>query len=158
MKENENIKKLQRLLIGHGALLIFLGGVLGFGFLFFLLGKVTLWPFPNEIDYQIPGTYDGWRMAHLEAIINGILFWLTASLLPVLPLTAKMLKHCSYWIIIVGWTFVIASTIDPLFPESRGLAFGGPLTNNIAFFLFYIGVVAIMAVMALIAYRSFKHE
>ncbi|MEM7360248.1 MAG: hypothetical protein AAF431_14190, partial [Pseudomonadota bacterium] len=63
-----------------------------------------------------------------------------------------------HWIIIVGWTIVVASALDPLFPDSRGLAFGGPLTNNMAFFLFYVGVVAVMVIMALIAWRCLNKE
>lgn len=153
MNAAEEVRPLQRLLIGHGALLIFLGGVLGFGFLFFLLGKIALWPIPGEIDVQMPGTYDAWRMAHMEGITNGLLLWLSAGLLPVFPFSPKALKRIAWSVVIIGWTIVLGSTMDPLFHDSRGLEFGGPLTNNIAFFLFYIGVVGVMVLMATIAWR-----
>lgn len=42
MSEQAETKYMQRLLIGHGALLLFVAGVLGFGFLFFLIGKIAL--------------------------------------------------------------------------------------------------------------------
>lgn len=155
---SDNISLYQRRLIGHGAILIFIAGVLGFGFLFFLIGKIELWPIPGSIDYQMPGTYDAWRMAHMEGITNGLLLWLTAAVLPSLPFTELGKKRTAHWIIIVGWTIVVASALDPLFPDSRGLAFGGPLTNNMAFFLFYVGVVAVMVIMALIAWRCLNKE
>ncbi len=148
------IKQLRRRLIGHGALLVFAGGVIGFFFLFFLIGKIELWPIPGSIDYQMPGTYDGWRMAHLEGILNGVLLWLTAAVLRFLPFGELGLKRSVNCLIIVGWTFIIASTIDPLFLDSRGLAFGGPLSNQIAFFLFYVGVLIVMIMMPIIAYKS----
>lgn len=153
------LKSLRRKLIGHGALLVFAGGVIGFGFLFFLIGKIALWPIPGEINVQLPGTYDGWRMAHLEGILNGVLLWLTAAVLRFLPFGEIGLRRTVNWLIIVGWTFVIASTIDPLFLDSRGLEFGGPFSNLVAFFLFYVGVLAVMIIMPIIAYKSlFKRD
>lgn len=156
MAEHSQTKDLQRLLIGHGGLLLFLAGVLGFGFLFFLIGKIALWPIPWEIDYQMPGTYDAWRMAHMEGIANGLLLWLTAAVLPLLPFEAKGQKRIAYAMLVITWTIVIASALDPLFPDSRGLAFGGPVTNQMAFFLFYVGVLGAMIVPAVIAWRCLK--
>ena len=39
----------QRLLFGHGALILLFGFVIGFGFLFFLLGEFALWPIQGKI-------------------------------------------------------------------------------------------------------------
>ena len=148
------LQAVQRTLIGHGALLIFLAGVLGFGFLFFLLGDIRLWPIPGHIAYQMPGSIKAWRMAHLEGVINGLILWLSALLLPLLPFTLAALRRIAWGLIVVGWTFTVASAFDALFPDSRGLAFGGPLTNNLAFFMFYVGVLIVMAIMASIAWRT----
>ena len=150
---NPQMDVIKRRLVGHGALLLFLGGVLGFGFLFFLMGNVSLWPLPLRIDMQLPGTYDAWRMAHMEGIVNGFGLWIAAAVLPVFPFTNKTLNRIAWGLISVGWTIVIASALDPLFPDSRGLQFGGSLTNQIAFFLFYWGVVLVMIIMAAIAWR-----
>ena len=146
--------QLRRWLIGHGALIIFIGGVIGFGFLFFLIGRIELWPFPWSWDVQLPGTYDAWRMAHMEGIVNGALLWLTAAILPVIPLSGVWLRRSGIGLIVVAWTFVIASCMDPLFANSRGLAFGGPLTNQLAFFLFYVGVLLVMGIMAMVAWKA----
>lgn len=144
----------RRKLIGHGALLIFTGGVIGFGFLFFLIGRIELWPIPWSIQYQLPGTYDAWRMAHMEAIVNGALLWITAAALHLLPFSDTGRKRFGSCMILIAWTIVIASCLDPLFPESRGLDFAGPFTNYVAFFLFYIGVPLVMIVMAVVAWKA----
>lgn len=148
------LARLRGLLIGHGALLIFTGGLIGFAFLFFLLGEIRLWPIPGTIEYQIPGTYDAWRMAHMEAIVNGALLWIAAAVLPLIPFRARGLAWTSYGLIVVAWTFVAGSMFDPLFPDSRGLAASDSLTNNLAFGIFYVGVVLVMVIMATIAYRA----
>ena len=158
MNTRDPNSKMKRQLIGHGALLIFVGGAIGFGFLFFLIGKIALWPIPGEISYQLPGTYDGWRMAHLEGIINGALLWLAAAVLPLIPISLKGQTRVGYSMIIIGWTFVIASLLDPLYANSRGLEFGGAMTNTIAFLLFYVGVVLVMVIMAVIAYKALRPE
>ncbi len=154
MNSPPGLKSIQRRLIGNGALLIFLAGVLGFGFLFFLLGEIKLWPIPGHIAYQMPGSVKAWRMAHLEGVINGLILWISALLMPLLPFTLAALRRMALGLIVVGWTFTIASAFDALFPDSRGLAFGGPLSNQLAFFMFYVGVVIVMAIMASIAYRT----
>lgn len=154
MTNASSCKPLQRLLIGHGALLIFFGGVIGFGFLFFLLGEIKLWPIPGTLEVQLPGTIKAWRMAHLEGILNGVILWIMALLLPLLPFAARGARRIAIGMIIVGWTFTVASLFDAIFPQSRGLDYGGPLTNKAAFFMFYVGVLIVMGVMATIAWRT----
>lgn len=159
MNLKNELKPLRRKLIGHGALLIFAGGILGFGFLFFLLGHITVWPIPGELQFQMPGKYDAWRMAHMEAIVNGALIWLLAAVLPLLPFSSlRGLRLTSYAMVIVAWTFVIASTIKLFFANSRGLEATGLLSNNIVFGLFYVGVALVMIVMATIAWKSLRGE
>jgi hypothetical protein len=153
MTQSFTIRNTQRLLIGHGAMLMFLGGVAGFGFLFVLLGRIDVWPFP-VFDVKLPGSEKAWRMSHLEAILNGLILWILALLLPLLPFGGKGLRRVSIGMISVGWMFSVASLFDALFPNSRGLHFGGPLTNRIPFFLFYAGIVIVMVVLAMIAWRS----
>ncbi|WP_415242205.1 hypothetical protein [Zhongshania sp.] len=143
------------MLIASGALLIFFAGVAGFGFLFYLLGEIRLWPFPT-IEYQMPGSVKAWRMTHLEGVLGGVIHWIFALLLPLLPFTIKTIRRMSVAMISVGWMFTIASSMDALFTDSRGLAYGGPLTNNIAFFLFYVGILMIMYILLVIAYRSLR--
>ncbi len=144
----------QRLLIGHGALVLLVGFAIGFGFLFFLIGRIELWPIPGHIDYQLPGSYDAWRMAHMEGIVNGFGLWIVALVLPVVPLSETLRVRVTWGMVVVAWTIVIASAIDPLFPDARGLTFGENGPNTVAFFLFYAGILTVIWVVAMIAIRS----
>lgn len=151
----DEIRKSQRLLVGHGALVLLVAFVIGFGFLFFLIGEVRLWPIPGVIDYQLPGTYDAWRMAHMEGITNGFGLWLLAAVLPLLNLSAKTSKRIAVGMIITAWTIVIASTFDPLFPNARGLALTSEsnLMSDVAFLLFVIGIGIVIAIMIKVAHQ-----
>ena len=148
-----DIQKSQRLLVGHGALVLLVAFVIGFGFLFFLVGDIRLWPIPGSIDYQMPGTYDAWRMAHMEGIINGFGLWLLAAVLPLLNLSARASRLIATGMIITAWTIVIASCFDPLFPDARGLALTSEsnLLNDVAFLLFVIGIGIVIAIMIKVA-------
>jgi hypothetical protein len=152
--EAEDIRKSQRLLVGHGALVLTAAFIIGFGFLFFLIEEIRLWPIPGAIDFQMPGTYDAWRMAHMEGITNGFGLWLMAAVLPLLNFSAKTSRRIAVGMIITAWTIVIASTFDPLFPDSRGLSLTGEtsLTNDIAFLLFLVGLAIVIAIMLKIAH------
>lgn len=148
----------QRLLVGHGGLVLLWGCLVGFPFVFFLLGEVTLWPIPGSWNVQLPGTYDAWRMAHLEGILNGFALWIAALVLPLIPITPKTATRLAWGFIIVSWTFVVASLMDPLFADSRGLHMGGPITNTIAFLLFYVGVLIITFIAGYIAWVCLKPQ
>jgi len=149
----DEILKSQRLLVGHGALVLLFAFVVGFGFLFFLIGDIRLWPIPGVIDYQMPGTYDAWRMAHMEGITNGFGLWLMAAVLPLLNFSAKTSRRLAIGMIITAWTIVVASTIDPLFPNARGLELTGEsnMMNDIAFLLFVVGIGIVIVIMAKVA-------
>jgi len=146
----------QRLLVGHGALVLLLGFAIGFGFVFFLIGRIELWPIPGSIDYQLPGTYDAWRMAHMEGIVNGFGLWIVALILPIVPLSDVLRVRVTWGMIVVAWTIVVAAALDPLYPEARGLAFGGNAANMAAFFLFYVGILTVIWVVIMIAVRSLR--
>ena len=144
----------QRLLVGHGARVLLAGFAIGFGFLFFLVGEISLWPIPGKIDYQLPGSYDAWRMAHMEGVINGLALWLLALVLPVVPISEALCRRLTWAMILAAWTIVSASALDPLFPQARGLSMGGSVPNTIAFLLFYVGIVAAIWLGATIAVKA----
>ncbi|MEE4146999.1 MAG: hypothetical protein V2I26_19495 [Halieaceae bacterium] len=157
----DDIRRSQRLLVGHGALVLLYAFVVGFGFLFFLIGEIRLWPFPGVIDYQLTGTYDAWRMAHMEGITNGFGLWLMAAVLPLLNFSAKTSRRLAIGMIITAWTIVVASTIDPLFPDARGLKLTDEsnMMNDIAFLLFVIGIGIVIVIMIKVAIQClFKTE
>lgn len=134
----------QRSLILHGGSVLLLGFAVGFGFLFFIIGSIELWPIPGKIAYQLPGTMKAWRMSHLEGIMNGFMLWLVAAVLPTFDLPSNSARRLVSCLIVTAWTLPIASLFDAFFAESRGLRFGGPITNIIPFFLFYVGILALI--------------
>jgi hypothetical protein len=142
--KDSNLWPLQRTLIVHGGLVLMLGFVAGFGFLFYLLGAVELWPIPGSIDYQLPGSVKAWRMSHLEGVMNGLMLWLVAAALPVFRLPGTSATRVTYALLVTAWTFPVASLFDAFFDDSRGLRFDGPVTNLIPFFLFYIGIITLV--------------
>jgi hypothetical protein len=152
----ESDRSVQRLLVGHGALVMLFGCAVGFAFLFFLLGSIRLWPFPGSIDLQLPGTERAWRMTHLEGILNGLALWLLALVMPLVGFGHKAQRRAAWCVIITAWTFVIASLMEALFANSRGLEFAPPWSNTTSFLLFYVGVVLVMGVLTSIAYKAFS--
>ncbi len=151
-----SMRRYQHLLVGHGALVLLFGFIVGFGFLFFLLGKIALWPIPGSIEIQLPGTYDAWRMAHLEGILNGFALWIVAAVLPLMPFEAKGIRNLTWGFIFIAWTIVIASLIDPLFPDARALEMGRNMMNTIAFLTFYPAIIGVVVVVCAIGFKSLK--
>ncbi|MFT6310447.1 MAG: hypothetical protein ACJAQS_000812 [Porticoccus sp.] len=152
------LKRSQRLLLGHGALVLLFAFAVGFFFLFFLIGEIRLFPFPGVIDYQLPGTYDGWRMAHTEGIMNGFMLWIFAAVMPAMESFVTKFYRLAVGMVIVAWTIVLASLLDPLFPEARGLAVtpDSNWINDLAFFMFVVGIVIVCAVMCMVAAKTLR--
>ena len=74
--------------------------------------------------------------------------------MPIVPLSDLLRTRVTWAMIVAAWTIVLASAIDPLFPDARGLAFGGNAANTVAFFLFYIGIVAVTWAVGVIAIKA----
>ncbi len=145
--------RLQRLMIAHGGMVFFGGLMVGWGFLFFLMGAVSVWPIPWRLDVQLPGDVRAWRMAHMEGILNGLTMLAVAGIWHNLTLTPRAQKWVAYGLIVTGWGNLIAATLGPIF-GGRGLAIGVGFheegANHIMFFLFAISIVTIMTAMILI--------
>jgi len=148
-------ERLRRLLIAHGGLVFLAGMAAGFPFAFFVLGKISLWPIPGEIDFQFPGTVRGWRMAHLEGILNGITCIAVAAAGQYLTLSERAQKWVAYGLIVTAWGNVTASVIGPVFSSQegsipRGLAFGSGAANSAMYLLFVLAVVTVIVAMMLV--------
>jgi hypothetical protein len=78
-----------------------------------------------------------------------------AAVLPLLNFSVKTSRRLAIGMIITAWTIVIASTIDPLFPNARGIALTGEsnLMNDIAFLLFVIGIAIVVVIMIKVAIK-----
>jgi hypothetical protein len=138
------LRAVQRILIVQGGYVMLLGFAAGFGFVFYLIGSVELWPIPGKIALQLPGSDKAWRMSHMEGVLNGLMLWLVAALLPAMALPVATARRIARMLVLTAWCFPIASLFDALFKDSRGLRFAAPVTNLVPFFLFYIGIIALV--------------
>jgi hypothetical protein len=142
-------ERLQARLIAHGALVFLVGLLAGFPFAFFELGKIALWPLPGSIEVSLPGDVRGWRMAHLEGILNGLTLIAVAGVLPRLRFTLQQQRVLGWLLIITAWGNAIASVIGPVF-GGRGLEFGGGAANGLMYLLFVAAVAAVIVAMWLV--------
>ena len=136
----------QRLLVENGALVFLLGLAAGFPFAIEILGRFELWPIPGSITIDMPGDLRGWRMAHLEGILNGLLLLAGAAVGPILPLTAGRARWVTGGLLICAWGNILASWLGPL-SESRGLVFSGATWNSVVYLLFIAAIVGVVGAM-----------
>jgi hypothetical protein len=142
--------RLQGILIANGALVFLVGLLAGFPFAFVLLGRIVLWPLPGSIDVTLPGDVRGWRMAHLEGILNGLTLLAVAAVGPRLRLGERAQVIVAWSLVVTAWGNVIASVIGPIF-GGRGLEFGHGPANSLMYLLFVAAIVAVVVAMALVA-------
>ncbi len=133
----------QQLLIAHGAVV-------------FLLGMAAGFPFAFEImdPEGIPGDVRGWRMAHLEGVLNGVLLIAVAAAAPKLALTARAATIVFWALVVTAWGNIIASIISPVF-NARGLAFAMDM-NGVTYTLFFAAIFAVVVAMAIVAAAGFR--
>jgi len=138
--------RLHALMVAHGALVFIVGLLAGFPFAFLLLGKITLWPIPGSIDVMMPGDVRGWRMAHLEGILNGLTLFGVAAVATRLRLTPRAQRTIAWSLIVTAWGNMVASIVGPI-SSRRGLAFGDGPANNLMYLLFVAAIVAVLIAM-----------
>ena len=137
-------------LAAHGALLFLAGMAAGFPLAFEILGAFDLWPI--RIEFQMPGDVRGWRMAHLEGALNGMLLLAVAAIGPRLRLEARATRLAVGGLLVTGWGNVVASWLGPL-SETRGLAATGLDWNTLVFAIFMAAVVGVVIALVVV-YRG----
>ena len=140
----------RRTLVAHGAIVFLLGMAAGFPFAFEILGRIELWPVPGSVEVDMPGDYRGWRMAHLEGVLNGLLLIGVAAVGPLLTLGPRGTSWVVKGLLVCAWGNIIASWIGPL-SETRGLAFTGISWNSLVYLLFVAAIVGVLGAMVAVA-------
>lgn len=140
------------LLVIHGAGLWITAILVGWMYMFMLLGEVVLFPVIPSIDLEIPGEARAWNMAHLEGITNGLLLMALAATAPLLSLSEKQGRILYWSALITAWGFTLPAWANAL-AGTRGLAYdGGPFVGGLANNLIYLsGWPAVLAVHVLFA-------
>jgi hypothetical protein len=132
--------KLRASLIFHGTIVIILGLLAGFPYALAVMGE--------------PGwDLRGWRMAHLEGVMNGLLCLGAAGALRGLALSAGLQRLMTWSFIAMAYGNVVASILGA-WTGQRGLEFAAPLSNIIVFSLFAAAVVLVFVALGLLAYGA----
>ena len=114
--------RLQRLMIGHGLLVILVAMFAGFMLMFSLLGGFELWP-GHFLPFRVYGTSEGWVRAHSGGAMNGLLVLVVGLALPKLNLSARMQTLTAWGFIYVAWSFTVFYWLGNA-AGNRGLSFG----------------------------------
>jgi hypothetical protein len=154
------LERTRLLLVLHGLGLWVTVILVGWMYMFSLLGEVVLFPVLPSIDLQIPGEARAWNMAHLEGITNGLLLMALAVVAPLLDLSPKQARIVLWSAAITAWGFTLPAWANALV-GTRGLAFdGGPfiggLANNVIYLTGWPAVVAVHVLFAVLLVAGFR--
>jgi len=160
IEETTMLTNVQRQWFGHGVLMILATLLGGVGLWMFLLGGFELMP-GYIVQFQLPGTADGWRRAHTGPALNGLMVIAIALVLPALNFDNKKAKWLGWLVVADGWANVIFYFFSN-FAVNRGLSFGpnvfgeGSAFGVIALGPAYLfGVIAVV-VMAIIGWQGVR--
>lgn len=143
-------ERMRVLLVVNGIGLWITAVLVGWMYMFMLLGEVVLFPIIPSLDIQIPGEARAWNMAHLEGVTNGLLLMGLAALSPLLTLSEGQNRLLFWSAVVTGWGFTLPAWVNALL-GTRGLAFdGGPFSGGLANNIIYLsGWPAVIAVHVL---------
>jgi hypothetical protein len=146
------VERLQRLMIGHGLLVLVVSMFAGFMLMFSLLGGFEFWP-GKILPIPTYGTSEGWVRAHSGGAMNGILVIVVALALPKLALSESMQKLTAWGFIYVAWSFTVFYWLGNA-AGNRALTMGdNPLGESdlIGIIGFLPGLPSVFIVVALLA-------
>jgi hypothetical protein len=154
-KETSVIDEIQRKMIGHAALILFIGMLAGVGLLISLIGGLELIP-GSVTQIPIVGHTDAWVRAHTGGLLNALLIMGFALALPPLRFSPQNAARIKWMLVGTGWAntlFYWAALVAP----NRALTFGanrfgqgglisviglGPALLFVVISLFAVGLVA----------------
>ncbi len=144
------MKTEQRRMIGHGAIILFIGMLAGVGLLISLVGGLEVFP-GTIVELAIPGNSDGWVRAHIGNMLNGFLIIIVALVIHSMGIGAKIASKLHWMLIGTGYAnmvFYLAALIAP----NRALTFGdNPLGETSFAAVIGLAPALIFAVISLIA-------
>lgn len=154
------INSLQYRMSGHGVLMIFSTLLFGVFYWMNLVGGFEIIP-GYIVEFNVPGTAEGWRKAHTGPALNGMMVIAVAFVLPMLKFTEAKAKILGYIIVLDGWGNVCFYFFGN-FASNRALSFGDSRLGegNIYSVLglapaYFFGVLALGALF-IIGLQAFK--
>ncbi|WP_290701033.1 styrene-oxide isomerase StyC [Amphritea sp.] len=137
-------------MMGHGVLMILSTLLFGIGLWISLVGGFEIIP-GYILEFNIPGTPEGWARAHVGPALNGLMVFVCALSLPYLSFSEKKIRILGWIVILDGWSNVVFYLFSN-FSDNRGLTFGdngfgpGDVFSFIALAPAYLfGVLAVFA-------------
>lgn len=107
----------------HGSIIVIVGLLSGFGFLFVILDSVSVWPITIELDATFPGSERGWRVAHVAGVLNGFMMIIAGLALVHVQATLRAQAWIVWGLIYTGWGNTIFFHCAN-FSNNRGLSAG----------------------------------
>lgn len=154
-------KQLQLTMCGHGILMIFSTLLFGVFLWMNLVGGFEIVP-GYILEFNVPGTPEGWAKAHTGPALNGMMVIGVALVLPMLDFSAVAAKRLGWIIVLDGWANV-GFYFFGNFSGNRGLSFGdsrlGPGDIYSALALgpaYFFGALALIA-LAIIGLKALRH-
>lgn len=138
METPESFLVLERKMIGHGAAVVVVGLLAGFGLLFALLEQIAIWPVPG-LDVQLPGSVRGWQAAHVGGLLNGVMVVAFALTLRRIELSERAARWVALGFIYTAWANTVFYWFGNFAPN-RGLSGGDTVHGEatLAGFIAYV--------------------
>lgn len=152
--------QLQYRMAGHGILMIFSTLVFGVFLWMNLVGGFEIVP-GYILEFNVPGTPEGWARAHTGPVLNGVMVIAVAFVLPMLDFEERTAKILGYIVVLEGWANVNFYFFGN-FAQNRGLSFGdsrlgpGDFYGVLALGPAYLFGVLALGAMFIIGWRAFK--
>lgn len=150
------------LLILNGIGLFISSILVGWAYMFFLLGAIDLWPFITDVDIKIGGDRRAWNMAHLEGITNGLMLMALGVAAPWIRLN-PLGQTIVFWTwLAFAWLFTLPAIANAIF-STRGLEFGGGpfegnvIINNMIFLSGWPAMIGVHIGVPLVAWGIWQH-
>lgn len=150
---------LQKAMVGHACLILFVALLAGIGLLMSLIGGVELVP-GSIITFDVPGNNGAWARAHVGGMLNATLVLLMAIVARGLDFPAAAAQRLAWIFVGTGW----ANTVfywAALFAPNRALTIASNRfgESNLATFVGYapalLFAVLSMVGAAMVAKRAF---
>lgn len=149
-----------RSMIGHGAIVIFLGLACGFGLVMSLIGGFEIIP-GKILEFTLFGDSGAWARAHVGGLLNGIFIIAVAVAAHLLVVSESTSKHLQWMMIGTGYANT-AFYWGALLSQNRALTFGdnqfgaANLASVLGLLPALIFAVVTMVAMVLLARAAFS--
>lgn len=110
------LNEIQKKWYGNGVLMILCTLLGGVAYWVHLIGGFELCP-GYILQFQLPGTDEGWRRAHIGPALNGLMVIGISLVLPTLGFAQKKAKMLGWLVVADGWanvTFFFSATLHPI--------------------------------------------